>query len=117
MRVGPLVGAGTDAVADGVGGLSGVSTFGDAGANELVEFGEAGTVSREGNGAAENLKQKVEQLVILRLQFAGAGILGEIGPIAVGADPDFEERWLVFLNRAIAGGGERGNSLAGPTPA
>src|ERR1035437_497415 len=57
VRVGPLVGAGTDAVADGVGGLSGVSTFGDARSNELVEFGKARSRAREGNGAVEDFKQ------------------------------------------------------------
>ena len=90
MRVGPFMGASADSVADRVGGLSGVSTFGDARANEFVEFGKAGAVARERNRAVENLQQQIEQLVILRLQFTGAGILGEVGPIAVGANPDFE---------------------------
>ncbi len=49
-----MVRARADAVADGVGRLPGVSTFGDAGANELVEFREAGTVTRKGNGIVEN---------------------------------------------------------------
>src|ERR1700694_2482210 len=66
VRVGPLVGAGADAVADGGGGLPGVATFGDAGANELVELWETGTVTRKGNSVVENFQQKVEQFVILR---------------------------------------------------
>src|SRR5271155_776834 len=114
VRIRPFVSAGANAMANGMRRLSGISAFGDAGAYELVEFREAGAVVRETNGTVEDLQQKIEQLVILRLQFAGAGILGEIGPIAVDADPDFEKRRLVFLNRTIAGSGERSDSLARP---
>src|SRR5271166_3167018 len=56
VRVGPFVGTGADAVADGVGRLSGVSAFGDAGANQLVEFGKAGALARKTNGIIENVK-------------------------------------------------------------
>src|SRR5260370_30810603 len=114
MRVRPFMGAGADAVADGVGWLSGVSPFGDAGANELVEFGEAGTMARKRDGVVENFQQKVEQFVILGLQITWAGVFGEIRPIAVDTDPNFEKRGFIFLNRAITGGGEGGDSFAVP---
>jgi len=59
-------------------------------ANKLVEFGEAGTMAREGNGVVENFQQKVEQFCDTRLQITWAGVFGEIRPIAVDTDPDFE---------------------------
>src|SRR5438094_6441344 len=64
MRVGRLVSARTNAVADGMRRLSGISAFGDTPAHEAIEFGKAGAVTREGAGFVEDFQQQVEQLVI-----------------------------------------------------
>src|SRR5438552_11428377 len=56
MGVGRLVGAGADAVTDGVRGLSWISAFGDAPADEAIEFGKAGAIAGEGASFVEDLQ-------------------------------------------------------------
>ncbi len=65
MCIGKFVSAGAHAVADRMRGLSGVSAFGDACANQAIEIGEAGTVARESDTFVEHFKKQVEQLVVL----------------------------------------------------
>src|SRR5882757_2531819 len=79
-----------DSMANRMRWLSRISTFSDTRANQSVEFGKAGTVARKRNTFVEDLEKKIEQLVILKLQFAGAGVFREVGPVAVGAYPDLE---------------------------
>src|SRR5258708_32550020 len=45
---------------------------------------------------------------------AGAEILRKVGPIAVGTNPDFDERRLIFRHGTIAGGCKRRNTLPRP---
>src|SRR2546427_6388346 len=114
MRVGRLMGSRAYAVADGMAGLAWISTLTDASANQAIEFRKTGAVARVSDASLKDLKQKIQQFVILRGQITGARILREIGPVAVDADPDFEECRLIRLNRAVAGRSERGNAFARP---
>ena len=64
--------------------------------------------------SAKYLQQLIEQAIVFGSQLSRANILREIGPIAVGANPYFDERRLVLDYWAVACGRERGDSLAGP---
>ena len=50
----------------------------------------------------------------IRREFARTKVLGQVGPIAVSADPNFHQRRLMLLDRAVAGGGEGCDPLARP---
>src|SRR5438132_10334005 len=114
MRVGRLVRAGAHAVTDGMRGLSGISAFGDAAADEAIELREAGAIASEGAGFVEDLQQQIEQLVICGCEFSRAKVLGEIVPVTIHTDPDLKQSWLVLLDGAIAGGSKSLYSLARP---
>src|SRR5438445_1813458 len=114
MRVGRLVRAGAHTVTDGMRGLSGISAFGDAPADEAIEPREAGTIASEGAGFVEDFQQQIEQLVICRREFARTKILGEIVPVTIHTDPDLKQSGLVLLDWTIAGGSKSFYSLARP---
>src|SRR6266446_3331047 len=90
MRVRRFVCPRSNAVADRMRRLPGVSALGDTGTNQLVEFGEAGAVACESDAFAENSEKKIEQLVVFGRQLTGTGVFRKIGPISVGAHPYFE---------------------------
>src|SRR5206468_9065276 len=48
------------------------------------------------------------------LEAAGAEVLRVVGPVAVGADPDLEQRRFVLEHRAAAGRRERADPRPGP---
>ena len=66
---------------------------------------------------AVDLEQLIEKPRVSGLGLAGADVLGVVGPVAVGADPDLEERWLVYLDRPGAGCGEGTDPGARPDEA
>ena len=59
-------------------------------------------------------EELVEELVVAGVELARADVLRVVGPVAVGADPDLEERRLVLLDREVAGGGEGADPGARP---
>ena len=91
-----LVGAGADAVADRMRGLPGVAGVGDPRADTPVELGQARTGPAEGDRVVVDGRQLLEQLGVARLELARAEILRVVGPVAVGADPDLEQRRLAL---------------------
>src|ERR1700691_484516 len=97
-----------------MGRLAGIPTIGNAGANQTIEPGKIRAVPCVIDGLVEYFQQQIKQLVIFRRKFAGAYILGEVGPITIDANPDFEQRRLVLLNLAIARGSKRSDSLSRP---
>src|SRR5580765_638612 len=106
MRVGRFMCPCSYSVTDRMRGLPGVSAFGNAGANQLVEIGEARPSARESDAFVKNFEKKIEQLVVFARQFTGTGVLRKVGPIAVGTHPYLEQRRLVFLDGTVAGGGK-----------
>src|SRR5687767_1414735 len=60
------------------------------------------------------MHQLLLELVIAEVELARDEVLRVVAPVAVGADPDLEERRLVLGDRTAAGGGERADPLAGP---
>src|SRR5438067_2028790 len=81
-----LVRASANAVADRVRWLPWIPAFGDARANELVQLRQRRAGTRKRNRLVEDAEQQVRKLVVLRREFAGTNVLGEVRPIAVGAD-------------------------------
>src|SRR6202035_4260152 len=94
--------------------LSGISTFGNAGANQTIKFGEISPIARKSNRFIENVQQQIQQLVIIGCKFAGARVLGEVSPITIDANPNFEQSGLIVLNGPVSGRSECGNPLARP---
>src|SRR4029453_17567115 len=94
VRVGRLVGASAHAVRDRVARLARVAGLGDAVADQAVELGKA----RAGAAVLERALVDREQLPlalgVVVAPLAGAEVLRVIAPVAVGADPDLEERRL-----------------------
>ena len=76
-------------------------------AHEPVELGEARARAAVGDRALVDLQQAVLELAVVRAQLAGAEELRVVGPVAVGADPDLEQRRLVGCDRPVARRGER----------
>src|SRR5580700_477180 len=91
--------------------LAFIAGFVDEGADDAINLAERGAIADDTHRFAKNLKQQIEQAIVFGSERARANILGEVGPVAVGADPNFDERWLVFLHGAIAGGGESGDAF------
>ena len=58
--------------------------------------------------------QLLLELGVARIELARNQVLRVVAPVAVGTDPDLEERRLVLLDRTAAGGGEGADSRAGP---
>src|SRR5439155_16049082 len=102
-----LVRAGADAVADRVRRLARVAGLRETVADQPVELGEARAGAGEVDGPAVHVEELVEQPLVLGRQLARADVLRVVGPVAVGADPDLEQRRLVRLHGTVAGRGER----------
>src|SRR6476661_4305862 len=101
MRVRRLVRTGADAVTDRVARLAGVARFGETCADALVEFGQARAGGAERDRVVVYAGEHLEQLLVLRRQHARAEVLRVVGPVAVGTDPDLEQRRLIRDDRAV----------------
>src|SRR6266849_10804218 len=114
VRIRRLMGACADSVGHGMRRLAAIAGSINPRANHAINLSQW----RTGPGAvcclAEYFQQLVQEAIVLWGETAGAEILGQVGPIAVGADPNLHERRLVFHNRAMARCRERGDALAGP---
>ena len=73
----------------------------------LVELGQGSPGATVPERARVDVEQLPLELRVVGPQLAGAEVLRVVAPVAVGADPDLEERRLVLLDRQVAGGGER----------
>ena len=115
VRVRRLVRPRADAVADRVRRLAGVARAGEPVADQPVELGEAR--ARAGSASIAplvHLEQRGLELAVLGAQLARAEQLRVVAPVAVGADPDLEQRRLVRRHGPVAGGGERPDPAARP---
>src|SRR2546425_81778 len=104
MCVRRLVGARADPVADRMRWLAWVAGRGDALADAPVELGEARAGLAERDRVVVDDAELVEQLGVTRGQRPGAEVLRVVGPVAVGAYPDLEQRRLALDDRV---GGRR----------
>ena len=102
MRVRRLVCARAHAVRDRVRRLTGVTGVRDTRANEPVELGQVGSVAAVRDRAVVDGEELLLELDIARVELAGTEVLRVVAPVAVGADPDLEQRRLVLRDRTIA---------------
>src|SRR5207253_4652658 len=102
-----FVRAGADAVADRMRRLARIAGGRDALADQPVEAGQLGSVPHIGDRLAVDRQQRLEQLDVARLELARAEVLRVVGPVAVAADPDLEQRRLALDHLPRAGRGER----------
>src|SRR5215472_16788656 len=91
-----------------------VARFGNACADQAVKLRQARSIAHMRNRFLEHPEQLIEKLVIARCQLAGAQIFGQISPIPIDTDPNFEQRWLILLDGAIAGRREGTDAVARP---
>src|SRR3954452_21213868 len=113
MRVWRLVCARADAVCDRMGWLL-ETRVDDAGPDQAVELGEAGAGAAVVDRAFVHAEQRVEQLVVARLERPRADVLRVVAPVAVRADPDLEQRRFVLLHRTVPCGREGPDTGARP---
>src|SRR5208283_5728053 len=112
--VGRLMSASSHTVADRVGWLTRISSFGDARPNQAVQFRQTRAILGVTRSFAENVQQLIKQLVILGCEITWAEILSQITPVAVHTNPDLKQRGLALLYRTSAGRGECANAFARP---
>ncbi len=101
-------------MADRVRRLPLVAGLGKPGADEPVELGKRRAGPAVIERAAVDLEQLLLELDVLGAQLARAEVLRVVGPVAVRADPDLEERRLVLLDGEVAGRRERLDPRARP---
>src|SRR5262249_41074162 len=80
----------------------------------VVELGEARARPAETDGIVIDRHELLLEVGVLRFQFAADDVLRVIGPVAVGADPDLEQRRLTLDDRAVRRRRERLYACAGP---
>ena len=90
VRVGRLVGAGADAVADRMGDGDRGADRVQARAHAPVELGQARSRPAERDRVVVDGDQRALELGVLRLQLPADEVLRVVGPVAVGAHPDLE---------------------------
>src|SRR5579859_61981 len=83
-------------------------------ANDAIDFCKRSAAPDTTDGIPKYLEQLIEQPIVFGSKAAGAKIFCQVGPVAVGADPDLDKRWFVFDHGTMARGGESGDSTAGP---
>ena len=96
--------------------LAGVAQASDSRARiSPVELGQA-VAGRKGRSRSRvvHSHQLLLELGVARRQLARHEVLRVVAPVAVGADPDLEERRLVLGDRTAAGRGEGPDPRAGP---
>ena len=96
VRVRRLVGASADAVRDRVRGLAGEAHGVDARADAAVELGEARSGAGERDRVLVDGQELLLELAVLLRELARDEVLRVVAPVAVGADPDLEERRLAL---------------------
>src|SRR6187402_1426312 len=114
MREGRLVGAGADAVADRMARLAREADPADPLADPPVDLGEARAGDAERDGVVVDLAQPCFELAVGVREVADDDVLRVVRPVAVGADPDLEQRRLALDDGKVRRGGEGLDPLAGP---
>src|SRR6266571_471778 len=114
VRIGRLMGACDDSMGHGMRRLAAIAGSINPRANHAINLSQRRAVPGAVCCVVEYFQQLVQEAIVLWRKPAGAEILGQVGPIAVGADPNFHERRFVFHHGAMAGCRERGDALAGP---
>src|SRR5437588_8112475 len=67
-----------------------------------------------GDGALVDADEHLFELRVLVAQLTGAHVLRVIAPVAIGADPDLEQRGFVLLHGSVARCSERADAGARP---
>src|SRR3972149_5024414 len=98
----------------GGGRRAGKAAAGGASPEETVELRQTGAGARVRASLLEDAEKELEQTLVLGPKPPRAEVLRVVAPVAVGADPDLEERRLVLLDRPVRGG--RGGADAGARP-
>src|SRR5213075_1699356 len=88
--------------------------LGEPVANEHVERGERRAWPQVVDRAPVDAEEPVEELVVAWVERPGDDVLRVVAPVAVRADPDLEQGWLMLGDRAVAGGRERADAGARP---
>ena len=96
VRVRRLVRARADAVADRMRRLARVAELREPVAHEHVELGHARAGLAVIDRARVDVQQPCLELAVVGAQLADAEELRVVGPVAVGADPDLEQRRLAL---------------------
>ena len=86
----------------------------DPGADAAVELGQARAGHAERDSRVVDAKQTGLELAIAVGEVAGHEVLRVIAPVAVGADPDLEQRRLALDDRTVGRGRERADPAARP---
>src|SRR5204863_8363368 len=94
--------------------LIGKAGLPNAGPNQAVELGQARPGPAMLERATVDAQQRVEELVVARVERARADVLRVVAPVAVGADPNLEQRGLVLLDGPVSGRRERPDAWARP---
>src|SRR5260370_12462722 len=114
MRIRRLVGTSSNTVTDRMRRLTGITALGNPGSRQAIQFRKARAILGMRHGFVENFQQEIEQAMIFSCQLSRTHILGQVCPIAIHADPDFQQGRFVFLNRAVSCGCKSRNSLSRP---
>src|SRR4051794_37918539 len=103
-----------DSVTDRMTRLPRIADFGEARSHRSVQLGQVRAGSQAGSDGCVYRHQLLLELRIGRGQLARADVLRVVGPVAVGADPDLEQRRLVLLDGTVRGGRERADARPRP---
>src|SRR5262245_32442222 len=102
------------AVSDRMGRLAGIADLGQALSDQSVELVEACAWPAVVDRAPVHAQKARTKLLVGGCEVAGAEVLRVVAPVAVGADPDLEQRRLVLLHRPVAGRREGPDAFARP---
>src|SRR5438270_8652687 len=95
-------------------GLSGIACFGQEFARRAVQFSQARPMGTHAHCLFVDMSECFLEPPVLKREVSRAKVLRVVAPVPVRADPDLEERGLVFLDGPITGRGERPNRLSRP---
>src|SRR5215472_4408355 len=114
MRIRRLVRASPHAVSNGMRWLAGITGSRNPLPQDAINIPKRCSFPNARDSFRENRKQLVKQTVVFLGKPPGTNIFREVGPIAVGADPNLDQRWLVLDHRPMAGGRKGCDALPRP---
>src|SRR6516162_3581363 len=114
MGIRRLVRARAHAVSNRMRWLSRITRRGNPLPQDAINVPERRSFSNTGDAIGENLQELVEQTVVLPGKPPRTNVFREIGPIAVGADPNLHQCRFILDHRTIAGSRESRDALPGP---
>src|SRR5262245_38179570 len=103
MGVRRLMRTSADAVRDRVGRLAGEADRLDSFPDAAVELGQARTRPAERDGVLVHAEEPLLELAVLVAELAHDEVLRVVAPVAVGTDPDLEQRRLSVDDRSAGG--------------